>query len=43
MLKLMYITNNPAIAVIAVNAGVNRIFIDMEVLGKEAESKVSNR
>ena len=34
MLKLMYITNRPAIAKIAVNAGVDRIFIDMEVLGK---------
>ena len=34
MLKLMYITNNPAVAKIAADAGVNRIFIDMEVLGK---------
>lgn len=34
MLKLMYITNNPAVAKIAVDAGVDRIFIDMEVLGK---------
>lgn len=34
MLKLMYITNNPAVANIAVAAGVDRIFIDMEVLGK---------
>lgn len=34
MLKLMYITNNPAIAKIAADAGVDRIFIDMEVLGK---------
>ena len=29
-LKLMYITNNPAIAEIAECAGVDRIFIDME-------------
>lgn len=34
MLKLMYITNNPRIARIAVDAGVDRIFIDMEVIGK---------
>ena len=34
MLKLMYITNDPAVANIAANAGVDRIFIDMEVLGK---------
>lgn len=34
MLKLMYITNDPAVARIAVGAGVDRIFIDMEVLGK---------
>lgn len=36
MLKLMYITNDPDVAQIAVNAGVDRIFIDMEVLGKAA-------
>lgn len=35
-LKLMYITNNPNIAVIAENAGVDRIFIDMEYIGKAA-------
>lgn len=34
MLKLMYITNSPVIAKIAADAGVDRIFIDMEVLGK---------
>lgn len=34
MLKLMYITNNPTIAKIAVDTGVERIFIDMEILGK---------
>lgn len=34
MLKLMYITNNPEVAEIAARAGVDRIFIDMEVLGK---------
>ena len=34
MLKLMYITNDPAVAKNAADAGVDRIFIDMEVLGK---------
>ena len=34
MLKLMYITNDLAVAKIAADAGVDRIFIDMEVLGK---------
>lgn len=34
-LKLMYITNNPEIAVIAENAGVDRIFVDMEFIGKD--------
>ena len=34
-LKLMYITNNPKIAVVAENAGVDRIFIDMEYIGKD--------
>lgn len=35
-LKLMYITNQPEVAVIAENAGVDRIFIDMEYIGKSA-------
>lgn len=35
MLNLMYITNNPEIALIAQECGVNRIFVDMEYLGKE--------
>ena len=34
MLKLMYITNRPEIARIVENAGVERIFIDMEHIGK---------
>ena len=34
MLKLMYITNRPEIARIVENAGVERIFIDMEYIGK---------
>lgn len=35
MLNLMYITNNVQVAKIAENAGVNRIFADMEYLKKE--------
>lgn len=35
MLKLFYITNNPKIAKIAQNAGVDRIFVDMEYIGKD--------
>ncbi len=34
-LELMYITNHAGIAKIAENSGVDRIFIDLEVLGKE--------
>lgn len=33
-LKLMYITNNPDVARIAEDAGVDRIFVDMEYIGK---------
>lgn len=35
-LKLMYITNQPEIAKIAEDAGVDRIFVDMEYIGKSA-------
>lgn len=35
MLKLMYITNRPEIASIAEQAGVDRIFIDLETIGKQ--------
>ena len=35
-LKLMYITNRPAVAKIAEDAGVDRIFVDMEYIGKAA-------
>ena len=35
-LKLMYITNNPDVAKIAEDAGVDRIFVDMEYIGKKA-------
>lgn len=34
-MKLMYITNQPAVAGIAEKAGVDRIFIDMEWIGKD--------
>ena len=39
MLKLMYITNRPAVAQIAERAGVDRIFVDMEYLGKSERQK----
>lgn len=41
-LDLMYITNNPDIALIAEKAGVNRIWIDLETLGKEERQKGMN-
>lgn len=34
-LKLMYLTNNPTVAQIAENASVDRIFLDLELRGKE--------
>jgi len=34
MLKLMYITNHPEVAQIAEASGVDRIFVDMEYIGK---------
>ena len=39
MLKLMYITNRPEVAQIAECAGVDRIFVDMEYLGKSERQK----
>ena len=39
MLKLMYITDRPEIARIAEAAGVDRIFVDMEYLGKDARQR----
>ena len=36
MLKLMYITKRPEIALIAEEAGVDWIFVDMEFIGKDA-------
>ena len=41
-LELMYITNNPEIALIAEKAGVHRIWIDLETLGKEERQKGMN-
>lgn len=38
-LKLMYITNNPIVAAIAQQNGVDRIWIDLETLGKEERQK----
>lgn len=34
-MKLMYITNNPQVASIAESVGVDRIFVDMEYIGKD--------
>lgn len=34
-LTLMYITNNPQVALIAQEAGVNRVWVDMEYINKE--------
>ena len=41
-LSLMYITNNPQVAAIAQDAGVDRIFVDMEYIGKEERQKGMN-
>lgn len=38
-LKLMYITNNADVASIAEKAGVDRIFLDMEFIGKDSRQK----
>lgn len=39
MLKLMYITNNVEVAKIAQQYGVDRIFVDLEYIGKEERQK----
>ena len=39
MLKLMYITNNQEVAKIADESGVDRVWIDLEVNGKEERQK----
>lgn len=41
-LKLMYITNDPYVAQIAQKYGVDRIWIDLETLGKEERQKGLN-
>lgn len=41
-LKLMYIANNPQVALIAEKYGVDRIWIDLETLGKEERQKGMN-
>ena len=41
-LKLMYITNNPKIAQIAERYGVDRVWVDLETLGKEKRQKNMN-
>lgn len=41
-LKLMYITNDPVIATIAESAGVDRIFVDLEKLGKQERQENMN-
>lgn len=41
-LNLFYITNNPQIAIIAEKYGVNRIWVDLETLGKEERQKGMN-
>ena len=42
MLTLMYITNNPEVALIAERNGVDRIWIDLEYKGKEDRQKGLN-
>ena len=42
MLKLMYITNSPEIALIAQKHGVDRIWVDLEYKGKEERQKGLN-
>lgn len=41
-LTLMYITNNEKVACIAQNAGVDRIWVDLEIKGKEARQAGMN-
>ena len=41
-LKLMYITNRPDVALVAQKYGVDRIWIDLETLGKEERQKSLN-
>ena len=41
-LKLMYITNRVDVALIAEKYGVDRIWVDLETLGKEERQKNMN-
>ena len=41
-LKLMYITNNADVALIAEKYGVDRIWVDLESLGKEERQQGMN-
>ena len=41
-LNLMYITNNPTVALIAEKVGVERIWVDLEILGKEERQSGRN-
>ena len=41
-LNLMYITNNPEIAKVAEKSGIDRIFVDMEYIGKDERQKGLN-
>lgn len=42
MLKLMYITNRPDVALVAQKYGVDRVWIDLETLGKEKRQRGLN-
>lgn len=41
-IKLMYLTDDPKTAVDAENAGVDRIFLDLEIIGKEERQRYRN-
>lgn len=41
-LVLMYITNDPDVALIAEKYGVDRVWVDLETLGKEERQKGMN-
>jgi len=41
-LKLMYITNDPDVALVAEKYGVDRVWVDLETLGKEERQKNIN-
>lgn len=41
-IRLMYLTDDPKAAVDAENAGVDRIFLDLEIIGKEERQRYRN-